>query len=107
MTLSEQKSLSYFTDIKMDGLACALHYDNGVLTRAVTRGDGLVGEDVTMNVRTIENVPLRLRKSQQLASLSSSSKSNESSIPEHIEVRGEIVIFKEDFEKLNEKQIKM
>ena len=43
----------YFTDIKMDGLACALHYQDGLLEKAVTRGDGLVGEDVTMNVRTI------------------------------------------------------
>ena len=51
----------FFTDIKMDGLACSLHYENGVLKKAVTRGDGLVGEDVTMNVRTIENVPLKLR----------------------------------------------
>ncbi len=78
----------FFTDIKMDGLACALHYDDGLLSMAVTRGDGLVGENVTMNVRTIENVPL--------------------SIPEqgHVEVRGEIVIFKADFEKLNEKQRK-
>lgn len=80
------KIQEYFTDIKMDGLACALHYDDGLLRLAVTRGDGLVGENVTMNVRTIENVPLR--------------------IPEkgHVEVRGEIVIFKKDFEALNEKQ---
>lgn len=78
----------FFTDIKMDGLACALHYQDGLLVQAVTRGDGLVGEDVTMNVRTIENVPLR--------------------IPElgHVEARGEIVIFKKDFEALNQKQLK-
>lgn len=76
----------YFTDIKMDGLACALHYEGGLLTRAVTRGDGLVGEDVTMNVRTIENVPLRI------AELG------------HVEVRGEIVIFKKDFDELNARQ---
>lgn len=78
----------YFTDIKMDGLACSLHYENGFLKQAVTRGDGLVGEDVTMNVRTIENVPL--------------------SIPEKgpVEVRGEIVIFKQDFEELNAEQKK-
>ena len=81
----------FFTDIKMDGLACALHYENGRLVQAVTRGDGLVGEDVTMNVRTIENVPLILR--QETTS--------------HVEVRGEIVIFKDDFAKLNEKQKKM
>lgn len=76
----------FFTDIKMDGLACALHYEDGLLMQAVTRGDGLVGEDVTMNVRTIENIPLR--------------------IPEmgHVEARGEIVIFKKDFAVLNAKQ---
>ncbi len=83
----------YFTDIKMDGLACALHYEDGLLEKAVTRGDGLVGEDVTMNVRTIENVPLRLPVVD--------------GIPEkgHVEVRGEIVIFKKDFDALNAKQI--
>lgn len=80
---------TYFTDIKMDGLACALHYKNGIFKQAVTRGDGLVGEDVTMNVRTIENIPLKLRGNN---------------IPERVEVRGEIVIFKADFEKLNESQ---
>src|SRR6266705_1279700 len=50
-----------FADTKMDGLACALVYQDGVLAQAVTRGDGVVGEDVTANVRTIESVPLRLR----------------------------------------------
>ena len=79
----------YFTDIKMDGLAMSLHYENGVLKRAVTRGDGLVGEDVTMNVRTIENVPLKLRGAD---------------IPAKVEVRGEVIIFKADFEALNEAQ---
>ena len=79
----------YFTDIKMDGLACSLQYEDGLLVRAVTRGDGLVGEDVTMNVRTIENVPLSI------------------DTKEKVEVRGEIVIFKKDFEKLNEKQKQM
>ena len=81
----------FFTDIKMDGLAMSLHYRNGILEKAVTRGDGLVGEDVTMNVRTIENIPLKLRGEN---------------IPEVVEARGEVVIFKEDFKKLNEKQEK-
>lgn len=76
----------FFTDIKMDGLACALHYENGIFVQAVTRGDGLVGEDVTMNVRTIENVPLSISEKG------------------HVEVRGEIVIFKKDFDELNAKQ---
>ena len=79
----------FFTDIKMDGLACSIKYRDGILTQAVTRGDGLVGEDVTQNVRTIENVPLKI----------------ETEYPE-VEVRGEIVIFKEDFERLNEIQRK-
>ena len=47
------KIAEFFTDIKMDGLACALHYRDGLFVQAVTRGDGLVGEDVTMNVKTI------------------------------------------------------
>jgi DNA ligase (NAD+) len=51
----------FFCDVKMDGLACALIYQDGVLVQAVTRGDSRVGEDVTVNVRTIANVPLRLR----------------------------------------------
>ena len=50
----------FFTDIKMDGLACSLRYRDGVFDQAVTRGDGLVGEDVTLNVKTIENTPLRI-----------------------------------------------
>lgn len=80
----------FFCDIKMDGLACALVYEDGVLVQAVTRGDGLVGEDVTANVRTIPNVPLRLRGSQTFAALLSG----------RTEVRGEIVMYKKDFEKL-------
>lgn len=87
----------YFTDIKMDGLACSLHYEDGVLKQAVTRGDGLVGEDVTMNVRTIENIPLKLRDSAE---------ENSRAVPSKVEVRGEIVIFKKDFDELNAKQEK-
>ena len=83
------KISEFFTDIKMDGLACALKYRDGVFYQAVTRGDGLVGEDVTLNVKTIENIPLKL--------------SLEGDVPSEIEVRGEIVIFKDDFEKLKDK----
>lgn len=92
LTNSDREKIEFFTDIKMDGLACSLHYENGKLEKAVTRGDGLVGEDVTMNVRTIENVPLTLRGDN---------------LPDHLEARGEIVIFKDEFEKLNEKQKQM
>ena len=81
----------YVCDIKMDGLACALTYQDGVLVQAVTRGDSRVGEDVTMNVRTIENVPLRLRDSAEHASL----------LQGRTEIRGEIVMFKREFAQLN------
>lgn len=83
---------TFFTDIKMDGLAMSLHYENGIFQQAVTRGDGLVGEDVTMNVKTIQNIPLKL---------------NLENPPEHLEVRGEVIIFKQDFEKLNQMQTKL
>ena len=89
--VSAKTQLTFFTDIKMDGLAMSLHYHNGILTQAVTRGDGLVGEDVTMNVRTINNIPLKLSGDPE-------------DIPEYVEVRGEVVIFKADFEKLNQLQ---
>lgn len=84
--LQGDEKIEFFTDIKMDGLACALKYKQGRLVQAVTRGDGKIGEDVTQNVRTIENVPLTI------------------AVKEDVEVRGEIVIFKKDFVKLNEKQ---
>ena len=77
----------FFTDIKMDGLACSLKYKDGIFVQAVTRGDGLIGEDVTLNVKTIQNIPLRIGDI----------------VPPDLEVRGEIVIFKEDFEKLKDK----
>ena len=89
--VSAKTQLTFFTDIKMDGLAMSLHYHNGILAQAVTRGDGLVGEDVTMNVRTINNIPLKLSGDPE-------------EIPEYVEVRGEVVIFKADFEKLNQIQ---
>lgn len=84
----------YFLDIKMDGLACALIYQDGVLVQAVTRGDGFVGEDVTANVRTIDAVPLRLRNSTE----------SEQFLIGRTEIRGEIVMYKKDFDALNEKQ---
>lgn len=84
-------SHEYLCDIKMDGLACALTYEDGVLMQAVTRGDSRVGEDVTMNVRTILNVPLKLRENQEFSHFSHG----------RTEIRGEIVMYKDDFERLN------
>jgi len=84
----------FFADIKMDGLACALIYQDGLLVQAVTRGDSFVGEDVTQNVRTIASVPLRLRESAGFEYL----------LQGRLEIRGEIVMLKKDFEALNERQ---
>ncbi len=81
----------YFVDVKMDGLACSLIYEDGKLTQAVTRGDGAVGEDVTLNIRTIQNVPLRLRGSSGI----------EHFLNGRTEIRGEIVMYKDDFDRLN------
>jgi DNA ligase (NAD+) len=86
----------FFCDIKMDGLACSLVYEDGVLMQAITRGDSRVGEDVTMNVRTIENVPLRLREAKEYAQLHQG----------RTEIRGEIVMFKSDFNRLNQQREK-
>lgn len=84
----------FFADIKMDGLACALIYIDGIFTQAVTRGDSFVGEDVTNNVRTIKNVPLRLHET----------KGYEIFLRGRTEIRGEIIMLKKDFTALNEQQ---
>jgi len=80
----------YECELKFDGLAVNLRYEHGRLVAAATRGDGLVGEDVTANARTIRNIPLEL---------------DESHAPNVLEVRGEVIMHKADFERLNARQI--
>jgi DNA ligase (NAD+) len=82
------KGAELWADIKMDGLACSLIYQDGLLTQAVTRGDGFVGEDVTSNIKTIGSVPLRFMPIKPFNN-------------GRTEVRGEIVMHNSDFEKLN------
>lgn len=84
----ELSQASYWLDDKMDGLACSLHYVDGVLERAATRGDGFVGEVVTSNVRTIATVPLRLNDDPVFGR-------------GETEVRGEIIMLRTDFERIN------
>ncbi len=79
--------VEYCAELKFDGLAISLRYEHGVLVRGATRGNGLVGEEVTANVRTIRAIPLRLREAPVL-----------------LEVRGEAIMLKRDFERLNERQ---
>ncbi len=85
---SKVEHTEFWVDSKKDGLACALHYEDGVLVRAVTRGDGTVGELVTANIRTIPSVPLRLRGDSIFTR-------------GRTEVRGEIIMTKKDFDALN------
>lgn len=86
----------FFVDLKMDGLACTLVYQDGIFTQAVTRGDGFVGEDVTVNVATIDSVPYSLRSSKNYAGF----------LKGRTEVRGEIVLYKADFAALNKEREK-
>lgn len=84
--------LAYMLEPKLDGLTVVIHYDNGVLVKAATRGNGRVGDDVTANVRTIRTVPLRIPATGDIAP------------PRHIAVRGEVLFLKHDFNALNERQ---
>ena len=81
--------VDYAAELKFDGLAMSLRYENGVFVQAATRGDGYTGEDVTANIRTVKVIPLRLRGQD---------------LPAVLEVRGEVLMFKEDFERLNQRQ---
>ena len=85
--------VEYAAELKFDGLAISLRYENGVLACAATRGDGETGEDVTDNVRTVKQIPLRLHASDGVA------------FPEVLEVRGEIYMKRADFERFNEKAL--
>lgn len=88
--LNTSQTITFSCEPKLDGLAVSILYENGVLVRAATRGDGQVGENITQNVKTIANVPLRLRGDDY---------------PERLEVRGEVFMPKEGFEKLNQSQV--
>lgn len=88
---TETVDWQYFIDIKMDGLALSVTYEDGHFVQAVTRGDGQVGEDVTENARTIRNLPLRLPRTGSLAAYSQG----------RLDVRGEILLYRKDFEALN------
>jgi len=86
--LADGRPVEYVAELKIDGLSLSLHYEEGVLVRGVTRGDGRRGEDVTQNVRTIRSIPLKLKPAS-------------AKIASHIEVRGEAYLSRKVFEKLN------
>ncbi|MBD8655992.1 NAD-dependent DNA ligase LigA [Oxalobacteraceae sp. CFBP 13730] len=85
----EARDVAYNAELKFDGLAISLRYENGRFVQAATRGDGYTGEDVTANIRTVRVIPMRLHGD---------------AVPAVLEVRGEVLMFKRDFESLNERQ---
>ena len=85
----ETRQVAYNAELKFDGLAISLRYEDGRLVQAATRGDGYTGEDVTANIRTVNVIPLRLHGDD---------------LPGVLEVRGEVLMFKRDFEAMNERQ---
>ncbi|CAB3907069.1 DNA ligase [Achromobacter anxifer] len=88
--LGPAQEADYFCELKLDGLAISLRYEDGRLVQAATRGDGQTGEDVTSNIRTIKAIPLQLK----------------GQAPKVLEVRGEVLMNRADFEKLNQAQAK-
>lgn len=87
--LQAHDEVEYATELKFDGLAINLRYEDGLLAQAATRGDGATGENVTANIRTVRDIPLRLHTAHP---------------PKVLDIRGEVLMFKADFAKLNARQ---
>lgn len=88
--LKTSDEVEYTVEPKYDGLAMELTYKNGILVHASTRGDGIEGEDVTLNIRTIKAIPLKIEGEN---------------VPEEIDIRGEVYIYSQEFEKLNQERV--
>jgi DNA ligase (NAD+) len=92
--LSGREHIEYVCELKLDGMSLALHYENGKLVRGITRGDGTIGEDVTLNVRTVRSIPLSIPLE----------KLKRAGIPPDFEVRGEMLMPIAAFKKMNEER---
>lgn len=88
-----EKKIEYTTELKFDGLAVELVYKDGKLAQGSTRGDGFIGEDITLNLKTIKTIPLRLL-------------TRKAKVPKVLEARGEVIMSKSEFEKLNKEREK-
>jgi DNA ligase (NAD+) len=96
----ELAASGYYAEIKLDGFSLSLIYEDGQLVKAATRGDGMVGEDVTANVRTVESIPLFLNPTGDMAEWARDACTG------RVEIRGEVYIGKRDFEELNQEQVR-
>src|SRR5713226_8508767 len=92
--LSGREDVDYVCELKLDGMSLALHYENGKLVRGITRGDGTIGEDVTLNVRTVRSIPLSIPLD----------KLKKAGIPADFEVRGEMLMPLAAFKRMNEER---
>jgi DNA ligase (NAD+) len=92
--LSGRQDIEYVCELKLDGMSLALHYEDGHLMRGITRGDGSIGEDVTLNVRTVRSIPLSIPRAKLKAA----------GIPADFEVRGEMLMPLAAFRKMNEER---
>lgn len=99
--LGKPYSGDFYCDLKMDGLAIELVYEDGILTQASTRGDGLIGEDVTQNIRTVEAVPLRLSPHGRSPV---GRRDDKLKIPKKLIVRGEVFLTKKELARINREQ---
>lgn len=89
--LTQDQKINYFCEVKFDGLAVSLVYENGIFVRGATRGDGSIGEDITENLKMINSIPLKLK----------------APFPSYVEVRGEVLMAKKTLEKLNKEKTKL
>lgn len=110
----EREKIDFFAEPKLDGLAIELIYRDGILFKGLTRGDGIFGEDVTQNLKTIESVPLRLRDVEEvgedlekMGEKELAEKIRKKGLKGEIVVRGEAIITKKNFELVNEEQRKL
>ena len=92
--LSGRTEIDYVCELKLDGMSLALRYEDGKLVRGITRGDGTTGEDVTLNVRTVRSIPLSIPKE----------KLKKAKLPADFEVRGEMLMPKASFRKMNQER---
>jgi DNA ligase (NAD+) len=92
--LSGRKDIEFVCELKLDGMSLALRYEAGQLVRGITRGDGMTGEDVTLNVRTVRSIPLSISKEQL----------KKAGMPPDFEVRGEMLMPRAAFQKMNEER---